>query len=157
MTPDRDALRRAEAEATPGPWRSVEGDLEGKPPSEYLRTLLANREKDGTSSGRLFLTLAPNDIDPELGAEVVPATTGDGPRAAANARLIALARNALPALLDECDDLAARLAAAEAERDALAGQVEAVKALATGHPSEVVSKYAIRAALAGPTHEQGEG
>jgi len=107
----RDEWRALAEAATPGPWRAVEGDLEGKPASEYLRTLLANREADGTTSGRLFLTLAPNDIDPEAGAEVVPATTGDGPRSEANGAFIAAARTAVPALLDA-------LEAAERERDA---------------------------------------
>lgn len=125
MTPDRDALRRAEAEATPGPWEAAKS-----------------------------LVYTPDGCRAVV-REAVPGFTNA--HTEANARLIAIARNALPALLDECDDLAARLAAAVAERDALAGQVEAVKALATGHPSEVVSKYAIRAALAGLTHEQGEG
>lgn len=82
-------LRAVAEAATPGPWRSVQGDLEGKPPSEYVRTLLANREQDGTTSGELHLLLAPNDIDPELGSEVVPALTGDGPRARVNAAHIA--------------------------------------------------------------------
>lgn len=87
-----DVLARLNAarKATPGPWRAVEGDLEGKPPSEYVATLLGNREADGTTTGRLFLTLAANPIDPELGAEVVPATTGDGPQSEANAEHIAL-------------------------------------------------------------------
>lgn len=95
--------------ATPvGEWRAVEGDLEGGTLNDYIATLLQNRQNDGTTTGRLFLTLAPNDIDPELGAEVVPAMCGDGPRAEANANLIAAAVNALPGLL-------ARLAAAERE------------------------------------------
>lgn len=111
----RDArLRELAMEATPGPWSAHEGDLEGKPASEYVRTLLANREADGTSTGRLFLTLAPNPIDPERGAEVVPALTGDGPSAEANAAYIAAASpDVLLGLLD-------RLAVVEAERDELA-------------------------------------
>lgn len=93
-------LRLLLAQATPpGEWRAVEGDLEGGTLNDYIATLLTNRQNDGTTTGRLFLTLAPNDVDPERGEEVVPAMTGDGPRAEANARLIAAAINALPALL----------------------------------------------------------
>jgi len=96
--------------AGPGPWQHFEGDLEGKPASEYVRTLLANREADGTSTGQLFLVLGPNTVDPENGPEVVPALTGDGPYSEANAAFIAAARDAVPALL-------ADLEAAEQERD----------------------------------------
>lgn len=124
VTARDDRLRELAQAATPGPWSAREGDLEGKPASEYVRTLLANREADGTSTGRLFLTLAPNPIDPERGAEVVPALTGDGPSAEANAAYIAAASpDVVLGLLD-------RLAAVEAERDRLAAVVERVKALA---------------------------
>lgn len=129
-------LRRLLAEATPvGDWRAVEGDLEGKPVSEYARTLFANRESDGTTSGRLFLTVAPNDIDPEKGAEVVPALTGNGPRSEANALLISAAINALPALLD----------AAEAARETTPAEVglrEAVEALASVYATEGAARDA---------------
>lgn len=111
MSAEDDRLRELAQAATPGPWSAHEGDLEGKPASEYVRTLLANREADGTSTGRLFLTLAPNPIDPERGAEVVPALTGDGPRAEANAAYIAAASpDVVLGLLD-------RLAAVEAEHE----------------------------------------
>lgn len=88
---------------TPGPWSAHEGDLEGGTPLDYIATLLRNRERDGTTTGRLFLTLGGNDEDPELGAELVTATTGDGPSAEANAVRIARAVNALPALADLLD------------------------------------------------------
>src|SRR5690606_5031629 len=110
---DLDAIRERAEAATPGPWEAREGDLEGKPASEYVRTLLANRERDETTSGRLFLTLAPNPIDPERGATVVPALTGDGPQAEANATFIAHTRTDVPALLAEVDRLATALVAAE--------------------------------------------
>jgi len=90
---------------TPGPWSAHEGDLEGGTPLDYIATLLRNRERDGTTTGRLFLTLGGNDEDPELGAEMVTATTGDGPSAEANAVRIARAVNALPALADLLDAL----------------------------------------------------
>lgn len=112
---DLDALQTVAKAATPGTWRAVEGDLEGKPASEYVRTLIANREADGTSSGRLFLTMAPNDIDPEIGAEVVPALTGDGPRAEANAAHIAtFDPPTVLALLAEVAALRAKVAEVEA-------------------------------------------
>ena len=114
---DLDSLTAVAQAATPGDWKAVEGDLQGQPASEYVRTLLANREADGTSSGRLFLTLAANDIDPECGGEVVPALTGDGPRAEANATFIAAFDP--PTALAVLD----RLRAAEA-------QVQRVRALA---------------------------
>lgn len=105
---ERRRLRELLAHATPvGDWQAVEGDLEGKPVSEYARTLFVNRENDGTTTGRLFLTVAPNPIDPERGATVVPALTGDGPQAEANAELIAAAVNALPLLLDALDEVPA--------------------------------------------------
>lgn len=100
---DVTALRGLLADATPGPWQAVEGDLEGKDAAAYAATLLGNRDKDGTA-GRLFLTLADNTVDPELGAQVVPALTGNGPRSEANALLIAAAINALPALLDAIEN-----------------------------------------------------
>ena len=116
---DASGLRELLAAATPsGQWRAVEGDLEGGTLNDYIATLLTNRQNDRTSTGRLFLTLAPNDIDPELGAEVVPALCGDGPRAQANARLIAAAINALPSLLADLDALRERLRVVEGERDA---------------------------------------
>lgn len=90
---------------TPGPWSAHEGDLEGGTPLDYIATLLRNRERDGTTTGRLFLTRGGNDEDPELGAELVTATTGDGPSAEANAVRIARAVNALPALADLLDAL----------------------------------------------------
>lgn len=93
-------LRALLAEATPLPWRSVEGDLEGGSVVDYAAKLFGSRAEDSTTTGRLFLTLGRNDIDPERGAEVVPAMTGDGPRAQANADLIVAAVNALPVLLD---------------------------------------------------------
>jgi len=109
LTDDRlDAIRARIEAATPGPWEATEGDLEGKPASEYVRTLLANREADGTSTGELHLALAANPIDPERGGTVVPALTGDGPQARANAEFIAHAREDVPALLAEVERLAAR-------------------------------------------------
>jgi hypothetical protein len=99
-------LRKVAEAATPGPWRAVEGDLEGGTPLDYVTTLLGNRGQDGTTTGRLFLTLAPNNIDPERGAEVVPAMTGDGPIAEANAEYIAtFDPPAVLALLDALADL----------------------------------------------------
>ncbi len=95
MPEPTNAARELAATGTQGPWSAHEGDLEGKTPLDYIATLLRNREQDGTTTGRLFLMLAPNDIDPECGAEVVPATTGDGPRSEANAVKIARAVNAL--------------------------------------------------------------
>ena len=74
--------------------------------ADYAATLLANRDKDGTS-GRLFLTVAANTIDPELGKQVVPALTGNGPRSEANALLIVAAINALPDLLDALEGVTA--------------------------------------------------
>lgn len=114
-------LRELLAAATPGPWRAVEGDLEGRPASEYVRTLFANREADDTSSGRLFLTLAANPIDPEAGAEVVPALTGDGPQAEVNAALIVAAVNALSGHLTELAELRAELEQVKGERDEALG------------------------------------
>jgi hypothetical protein len=138
---DAGALRKVAEAATPGPWRAVEGDLEGKPPSEYLRTLLANREQDGTSTGRLFLTLAPNDIDPERGGEVVPATTGDGPRAQANAAHIAtFDPPTVLALLD-------RLEAAEAKVARVTALEPTWHRGMYGCPDDMFSRSAIRAAL----------
>lgn len=127
--------------ATEGPWEAREGDLEGKPASEYVRTLLANREADGTSSGRLFLTLAPNRIDPEVSETVVPALTGDGPSAEANATFIAHARTDIPLLLTALDEAQAKarnhyaafvgseatLARAESARDAAEGALRDVR------------------------------
>lgn len=100
------AARVLAGQGTPGPWSAHEGDLEGGTILDYLATVLGNREKDGTTTGRLFLTLGRNDIDPENGAEVVPAMTGDGPSAEANAHKIALAVNALPLLADLLDAVA---------------------------------------------------
>lgn len=74
---------------TPAPWRAVECDLEGGTILDYLSTLLGNREADGTSTGRAFMVLGPNVVDPERGGEVVVAFTGDGPQAEANAHRIA--------------------------------------------------------------------
>lgn len=105
MSEPTNAARELAATGTPGPWSAHEGDLEGKTPLDYIATLLRNREQDGTTTGRLFLMLAPNDIDPECGAEVVPATTGDGPRSEANAVKIARAVNALGPLGDLLDAL----------------------------------------------------
>lgn len=84
---------------TPGPWADREGDLEGGTLLDYVSTLFANRD-DGTSTGRLFLALAHNTVDPEKGATVVPAMTGDGPHSEANATKIVRAVNALPAIAD---------------------------------------------------------
>lgn len=100
MPEPTNAARELAATGTPRPWSAHEGDLEGKTPLDYIATLLRKREQDGTTTGRLFLMLAPNDIDPECGAEVVPATTGDGPRSEANAVKIARAINALGPLGD---------------------------------------------------------
>ena len=47
--PDYADLRRLLAEATPGPWRRVEGDLEGGTLDDYIATLLANRRDDRTT------------------------------------------------------------------------------------------------------------
>lgn len=116
---DLKTLRTLHAAATPsGEWQAVEGDLEGKPVSEYARTLFANRENDGTTTERLFLTVAPNPIDPERRATVVPALTGNGPQSEANALLISAAVNALPDLL----------AIAETHHQ-LVAKVEAVEAI----------------------------
>lgn len=153
---DEDLRELAEG-ATRGEWRAAEGDLEGKPPSEYLRTLLANREKDGTTTGRLFLVLAPNGIDPERGAEVIPATTGDGPQAEANAAYIAAASpDRILALLDEVD----RLRKDEEERDdfvRLTVTHLAVLGRIDGGCGRTVVEALTGAALSAPTHTEDEG
>ena len=89
---------------TPGPWTAHQGDLEGGTMLDYVATLLRNRD-DGTSTGRLYLTIGRNDIDPENGDTVVPALTGDGPNAEANAVKLVRAVNALPAIADLLDML----------------------------------------------------
>lgn len=101
------SARDLAATGIPGPWTAHEGDLEGGTLVDYVTTLFANRNNDGTSTGRLFLTLAPNDIDPENGAEVIPAMTGDGPRAEQNAAKIVRAVNALGPLGNLLDTVAA--------------------------------------------------
>ena len=95
-----DQIRALADTGTPaGQWSAHEGDLEGGTLVDYVTTLFKNRE-DGTSTGRLFLTLAPNAIDPEKGDHIVPAMTGDGPNAEANAVKIVAAVNALPKVAD---------------------------------------------------------
>lgn len=101
---DRAAIKaRAEA-ATPGPWEAAKG---ATPDGKYLTTTKAEKEE--------FLRLAINNDDAELwlidNADVIPAVTGDGPSAQANAEFIAHAREDIPALLAALE---------EAERD-LAG------------------------------------
>ena len=97
------------ATGTPGPWTAHEGDLEGGTVIDYLATLVGNREADGTTTRRLFLTQAPNNIDPERGAMVVPCTTGDGPNSEANAVKLARAVSALGPLGDYDDAVMAYL------------------------------------------------
>lgn len=114
---DEERLRDLLAAASPLPWRVVEGDLEGGTMLDYVTTLLRNRSGDGTSTGHLWLTLAPNDVDPEKGAEVVPAMTGDGPKSEANAALVVAAINALPGLLAREQALRDRVAELSAALD----------------------------------------
>lgn len=100
MTIDRGHLRALDAAATPGPWETQwdigEGTLEVLAGS-------ALPGPDGDRSGSYFTTdmiLEREDVWEE----------DDGDQHAANAELIAAARNALPVLLDEIDRLEARLA-----------------------------------------------
>lgn len=115
-------LRAAAEAATPGPWeRRIaprEGyDLDAK--AEYMRGTAAD-------NGRPLHVLIAESTNPDL-AYIVPALTGDGPNSEANAAYIAAADpTTVLALLDERDDLAARLATAEAAVERLTGSVVAL-------------------------------
>ncbi len=88
---DPGELRRLERRATPGPWSLERQDL---PSSEFCHQLVRG--------GYVIANIAETDYP-----------DGEIARAGHDARLLAAARNALPALLD-------RLAAAERDRDRFA-------------------------------------
>lgn len=91
---DLDALEQLLADATPAPWNFAPGPHPDRTETkaEYLVGMLRGDQD------KVWVAYA---ADPEGDAEdyLVPAITGDGPTSAANAALIANARNLLPALL----------------------------------------------------------
>lgn len=90
-------LRRLLAEATPGPWR-VAHVPDDRDPAEYLAELLSY------GSGRCWGLAVPIDDATDINDEAkFPSITGNGPTSEQNARLIAAAVNALPALLDRLE------------------------------------------------------
>jgi hypothetical protein len=139
LTPDdlADIEARAEA-ATEGPW---EYGNTGEPLDLAARiewvadTLGYDDEKRHLWSAW---------IETQPGRVTIPALTGDGPNAHANAEFIAKARTDVPRLVRAlreawgredaqvaaCEHMNARRKEAEAERDRLRTQVEAVRALA---------------------------
>jgi hypothetical protein len=93
-------LRRLETAATPGPW-------------DYGTGYSADGERQSTTKADKaeFLSLSLNDTGSPLwlvdNTDVIPAVTGDGPNAKANAEFIAAARNQLPRILDALDAVTA--------------------------------------------------
>lgn len=115
-TPEQRAeWREVAAKATKGPWRAaIAPHPDNKEtPGEYLARALVG--------GTLWVIWAENDTDDGFDY-ILPAVTGDGPTSEANARFIEAAHTAVPALLDT-------LEGAEAERDRLNAQRDAVLAL----------------------------
>lgn len=108
---DRAEIQARADAATEGPWGAAKG---ATPDGKYLTTTKAEKEE--------FLRLSLNDDDAELwlvdNAEVIPAVTGDGPRAQANAEFIAHAREDIPKLLAELTRMEQAL-----EREGLAAAI----------------------------------
>lgn len=113
-----DIQRRADA-ATEGPWRAGRGATSDG--SEFVHT---HEQKAA------FLALSLNDGEPHLwlvdNGAVIPAATGDGPKARANAEFIAHARTDVPALLALVREQAAEL---ETVGKLAAGRLALIEAL----------------------------
>lgn len=117
---DLDAIEARATAATTGPWERRTAPREGESveqKAEYLRGSLRDNGEP------LHLLIATPDNEPEL-SYIIPALTGDGPRARDNAEFIAHARTDVPALVAALRKAEAQVAAVLA----LCDEVEAAHA-----------------------------
>jgi hypothetical protein len=152
LTARLDAIQARKDAASPGPWEASQGATSDG--SELVTTYQQKTEFLALSlnSGRSGLWLVDN-------SEVIPAVTGDGPRAKANAEFIANAPTDIGFLLDLARKQQAAIDAVTArldEWDAMepfpdVDKTQAWYSLGKRHASEAI-RFEIREALEAKSH-----